>query len=167
MGQHGNGHVYQQHGAWYLQYYQTETRDKKLVRMRKSVKLADKDREHNSATCKAVRLLRQKHMMGVSTAPTITVEDMTVVEFWEQQYLPYCEKEWKGTGMRASTVRGFKQVWNQHLKAHFSTTTVQKYTADLARRFLSSLKSKQGKNTLKHIRALASAMFSEAIERNL
>jgi hypothetical protein len=36
-------------------------------------------------------------MMGVSTAPTITVEDMTVVDFWERHYLPYCEKEWKGT----------------------------------------------------------------------
>jgi integrase len=69
--------------------------------------------------------------------------------------------------MRASTVRGFKQVWRQHLKAHFGTITLQKYTADMARRFLSSLKTNQGKNTLKHIRALASAMFSEAIERNL
>jgi integrase len=176
MGQHGSGHVYEQHGAWYLQYYQTETRDKKLVRVRKSVKLADKDREHNSATCKAVRLLRQKHMMGVSTAPTVTAEDMTVVEFWEHHYLPYCDREddktklnekWKGTGMRASTVRGFKQVWNQHLKNHFGTLTLQKYSAEMARRFLSSLKTKQGKNTLKHIRALASAMFSEAIERNL
>src|SRR5260370_24213700 len=37
----------------------------------------------------------------------------------------------------------------------------------MARRFLPSLKPKQGKNTLKHIRALASAMFSEAIERNM
>ena len=69
--------------------------------------------------------------------------------------------------MRASTVRGFKQVWKQHLKKHFGTTTIQNYTSDLARRFLSSIKTKQGKNTLRHIRALASAMFSEAIERNL
>jgi hypothetical protein len=44
---------------------------------------------------------------------------------------------------------------------------VQKYAPQQARTFLSSLKTKQGKNTLKHIRALASAMFSEAIERNL
>jgi hypothetical protein len=124
------------------------------------VKLADKDREHNPATCKAVRLLRQKHMTGVSTAPTITVEDMTAVDFWERHYRPYCEKEWKGTGMRTSTVRGFTQVWNQHLKNHFGTLTLQKYTADMALRLLSSLKTKQAKNTLKHIRALASAMFS-------
>jgi integrase len=165
--EHGRGHVYQQHGAWYLQYYQSEMRDGGTVRVRRSVKLANVDREHNSATSKAVRFLRQKELTKVSTAPAVTTEDLRVVDFWENQYLPYCEKEWKGTGMRTSTVRGFKQVWKQHLGPHFGTLTLQKYTADVARRFLSSLKTKQGKNTLKHIRALASAMFSEAIERNL
>jgi integrase len=175
-GERGRGHVYLQHDAWYLQFYQTENRDGVLVRVRKSVKLADKDREHNSATCKAVKVLRDKELTKLSTAPAITAEDMKVVDFWEQHYLPYCDSQdkktplsekWKGTGMRASTVRGFQQVWNQHLKKHFGTFTLQKYTAEMARRFLSSLKTKQGKNTLKHIRALASAMFSEAIERNL
>jgi integrase len=135
--------------------------------VRKSVKLADKDREHNSATCKAVRLLRDAELMKVKTASPVTGEELKIVDFWAAQYLPYCEKEWKGTGMRPTTIRGFNQMWNQHLKAHFGTITLQKYTPDMARRFLSSLKTKQGKNTLKHIRGLASAMFSEAIERGL
>src|SRR5580704_251428 len=92
---------------------------------------------------------------------------MRVVDFWETQYLPYCETGWKGTGIKSSTVRGFKQVWRQHLKSHFADLTVQNYRPDVARRFLSALKKKQSNNTLKRIRALASAMFSEAIERNL
>jgi hypothetical protein len=71
------------------------------------------------------------------------------------------------TGMRPSTVRGYKQVWHQHLKAHFGATTLRNYSAVMARRFLQSIKTQQGKNTLKHIRALASAMFTEAIERDL
>ena len=165
--EHGRGHVYEQHGAWYLQYYTSEMRDGVSTRVRRSVKLADHDREHSSATCKAIRLLRQKELTKVSNAPAVTGEDLRIVDFWTSQYLPYCEKEWKGTGMRASTVRGFKQVWRQHLCGHFGTLTVQAYSSDMARRFLSSLKTKQSKNTLKHIRALASAMFSEAMERNL
>src|SRR6185437_5699207 len=99
--------------------------------------------------------------------PQQQAQDLMVVDFWERVYLPYCEKEWKGTGMRASTISGYMQVWNQHLKKHFSTLTLQAYTADHARRFLSSLKTKYGKNTLRHIRALASAMFSEVVERGL
>ena len=167
-GAYGNGYVFERHGAWYLQYYQNGAR--------KTVQLAPVDREHNSATCRAIRLLRQRHMMGVTLTPRSTAKDMRVVDFWESLYLPYCDpqdettkptEKWKGTGMRASTVRGFKQVWNQHLKDHFGNVTIQNYQAEAARRFLQSLKTKLGKNTLKHIRALASAMFSEAIERNL
>lgn len=163
----GRGHVYEQHGAWYLQFYQTEMRDGVPVRVRRSVKLADKDREHNSATCKAVRLLRDAELLKVSTAPAITGEDLKIVDFWTKQYLPYCEKEWKGKGMSVSTVRGFKQVWEQHLCKHFGNITIQVYTPVMARQFLSSLKTKYVTNTLRHIRALGSAMFSEAIERNL
>src|SRR5437879_845744 len=164
MSKWGSGHIYKKSGARQMQFYTGETkmRDGELVKVRRSKKL-----------CEA-KGVTQKHVNGLAAAEmgkiesrTITAENLPVTKFWEEHYLPYCEKEWKGTGMRASTVRGFKQVWKQHLSSHFGNKTLQGYTADEARRFLSSLKTKQGKNTLKHIRALASAMFSEAMERNL
>jgi len=71
MGEHGRGHVYEQHSAWFLQFYTSEIRDGVLVRLRKSVKLADKDREHNWATCKAVKSLRHKELLKASTAPAV------------------------------------------------------------------------------------------------
>jgi integrase len=158
-GAYGNGYVFERHGAWYLQYYQNGAR--------KTVQLAPVDREHKSATCRAIRLLRQKHMTGVTLSPRNTANDLSVVDFWESVYLPYCETQWKGTGMRPTSVRSFKQIWKQHLKPHFGNLTVQNYQPEAARRFLQSLKTKLGKNTLKHIRALASAMFSEAVERGI
>ena len=138
-------------------------------RTQRSHRLCTKDRNtgHGSKTAKAVRQLAEDHMRTVNTALAPTTEDMSVVDFWEKKYQPYCEKEWKGTGMRATTLRGYKQIWNQHLKNHFGTITLQKYTPQHARTLLPSLKTKQGKNTLKYIRAVASAMFSEAIERSL
>jgi integrase len=163
MGKWGSGHIYKKAGAWHLQFYQIEKNPTgKLVKVRRSKRLC----EAKGVTQKYVNGLACAEMVKVE-GRTITDKDMSVTEFWEHHYLPYCEKEWKGTGMRASTVRGFKQIWNQHLKNHFGTITLQAYTSDKARRFLSSLKTKQGKNTLKHIRALASAMFSEAVERNI
>jgi integrase len=167
---HQRGYVYEASNAFHVRYYTTEIVNGKSKRVQRSHRLCTKDRNtgHGSKSAKAVQALVEDHMRGVNTtvAPTPSAL-LTVVEFWEKHYLPYCEKEWKGTGMRASTIKGFKQVWNQHLESHFGTTTLQQYTAVMARRFLSSLKTKQGKNTLKHIRALASAMFSEAIERDL
>src|SRR5216684_3019917 len=112
MGERGRGHVYEQHGAWYLQFYQTENRNEVLVKVRKSVFLHDKDREHNSATCKAVKALRDKELAKIATAPTVTADDMRVVDYWEKRFLKYCEEELKTgprtgqTRLKASTLRG-------------------------------------------------------------
>jgi hypothetical protein len=43
---------------------------------------------------------------------------MPIADFWTK-YLHYYEHEYKGRGMKPSTVRGFKQIWNQFLDAHF------------------------------------------------
>jgi hypothetical protein len=68
MSEHGRGHVYLQHGAWYLQYYQSEMRDGETVRVRRSVKLADKNREHRSATCEAVRCSARPQAIGIASS---------------------------------------------------------------------------------------------------
>src|SRR5581483_8733621 len=172
MARHQRGYIYEAFCAFHVRYYVTEIVEGKPVKKQRSHRLCTKDRStgHGSPAAMAVRSLCEDFMRTINEqeqTPQHLSQDLMVVDFWEKVYLPYCEKEWKGTGMRASTVKGFKQVWNQHLKNHFGTITLQAYTADHARRFLSSLKTKQGKNTLKHIRALASAMFSEAIERNM
>jgi len=174
------GTIYERNGAWLLKYRTTELKNGTSQRVHKTVRLCSKNgREHHKLcthkgehrTEKSIQALWDTVMQEVRSAQGNgghePEQDMRVVDFWERKYLPYCEREWKGTGMKPSTVRGFKQVWRQHLKDHFADLTLQTYTPDIARRFLSSLKTKQGKNTLKHIRALASAMFSEAIERDL
>jgi hypothetical protein len=101
MGERGRGHVYLQNGAWHLQFYTAENRDGVLVKVRKSVKLHDKDREHNSATCQAVKALREAELKKLSTGPQITAEDRPIIEYWEKRFLPYCEEELK-TGPRTA-----------------------------------------------------------------
>jgi integrase len=170
MGERGRGHVYLQHGkAWYLQFYQNENRDGVLVKVRKSVFLHDKDREHNSATCKAVKALRDKELAKVSTTPTVTADDMRVVDYWEQRFLPYCQEELK-TGprkgesrLKPSTLRGYKQVYSQHLKDHFGNITLQKYQPRMGSKLLHSLTAKQGWHVLKYIKAVGSAIFNLAV----
>lgn len=93
--------------------------------------------------------------------------DMRVTDFWEQVYLPYLEEIVTLTGQprrKPSTVRGFKQIWNQHLKRHFGTGTLKEYEPAMGSRFLRTLTSTQGKSTLKHIKALGSALFGHAVE---
>lgn len=91
---------------------------------------------------------------------------MPVVDFWERQYLPYCESIVPLTGLprkRPSTVRGYKQIWNQHLKKHFGTVTLQDYEPSMGTDFLRGLTDMQNKNTIRHIKALGSSMFKRAV----
>lgn len=171
MGRIQRGYIYEASGCFYVRYWAEEIVDGRSQRVQRSERLCEKSDKYYSRNSKAVKLLcadlMNKRNQKQASRAVNRAADMSVADFWEKIYLPYCEKEWKGTGMRPSTVRGYKQVWNQHLNAHFGTTTLQDYTAATARRFLQSIKTKQGANTLKHIRALASAMFTEAIEKDL
>jgi integrase len=165
MSRYQRGHIYEAFGAFHVRFYQTELRDGQLARVQKSHRLCAKDRKHYSAKSKPVQLLCDDFMRKVNTA-TVTEQDMTVAQFWEKRYLPYCEEIVKLTGeprKKASTIRGYKQIWKQHLEAHFGKLTLQEYEPHLGTRFLQSLTGTQAKNTLKHVRACASSLFKRAV----
>ncbi len=152
-------------GAFHVRFYQPELRDGQLTRVQKSHRLCAKDRKHYSPKSKPVQLLCDDLLRKVNTA-TVTEQDTTVAQFWEKHYLPYCEEMVKLTGeprKKVSTIRGYKQIWKQHLEAHFGKLTLQEYEPHLGTRFLQSLTGTQAKNTLKHVRACASSLFKRAV----
>jgi integrase len=165
MSRYQHGHVYEAFSAFHVQYYQTGLRDGQRIRVRRSHRLCAKDRVHYSGTSKAVQKLCADFMTIVND-DVVVGEDMPIAAFWTK-YLHYYEHEYKGRSTKPSTIRGFKQIRNQFLEGHFGKRTLQEYQADHARSFLASLKTIQVSSTLKHIRGLAGAMFSEAIERGL
>jgi len=84
-------------------------------------------------------------------------QEMRIADFWEHCYLPYLEEVVTLTGKprkKPSTVRGYKQIWNQHLKAHFANRTLREYEPFMGTQFLQTLTSTQSKVTIKHIKAL-------------
>lgn len=158
MGRHQTGHIFESaSGAFHVRYYATEIVDGKARRVQRSHLLCYKDNKHYSTTCKAVKLLRDDFMRRVNVFQA-NEQDMRVADFWEQRYLPFVQ-----ANMKASTVRGYLQIWNQHLKGHFANMTLQSYRTHIGSQFLLSLTKTQGRRTLNHIRSLASGIFTHAI----
>src|SRR5256884_307008 len=85
-------------------------------------------------------------------------QDMRIVDFWEQRYLPFVRQN-----MKPSTLRGYLQIWNQHLNVHFADISLQSYRTHFGSQFLLALTKTQGRRTLNHIRSLASGIFTHAI----
>ena len=160
MGRHQTGYIFESaSGAFHVRYYTTEIVDGQPRRVQKSRLLCRKDNKHFSKTCKAVKLLRDDFMRTVNAASgQANEQDMRVVDFWKQYYLPFVEQN-----MKPSTVMGYKQIWNQHLKAHSGEMTLQCYRTHVGSQFLLGLTKTQGRRTLNHIRSLASGLFTHAI----
>jgi integrase len=161
--QHQSGYIYEAFGAFHVRYYATENRDGVLVKRQKSHKLCRKEGKYTSATCRAVKNLCQDFLRDKVNAPTHTIngDDMQVSDFWATKYLPLMK-----TRLKPTTLRYIQHTWKKYLEAHFAGHTLQDYTSKDARLFLKHQADKRTLNrtSLKHVRAVASAIFAEACD---
>jgi integrase len=168
-----NGYVYEGSDgkSFHVRYYVNEIVDGQPVRKQRSHKLCERNRDtgHARVTSDKVQLLLKEFMLKINrtehTSHTLQ-QDISIAEFWEKHYVPYIEAVVKLTGTprkKPSTIRGYKQIWKQHLEKHFNKITLQQYEPSIGSQLLQSLTSTQGKTTLKHIRAVGSALFRLAV----
>lgn len=162
-----HGTIIEASGVYYLRYSvgTTFSAAGKPRPVQKTHRLCAKDDRHHSKTCAAVTLLRDEFMLGINQQRQDTEgADMPIFAFWER-FVRYCEEIVIGGRPRRkpSTMKGYKQMWDQHLKAHFGGRTLREYRAAWGSAFLDSLTATQGRNTLRHISALASTLFSRAV----
>jgi integrase len=150
MGRYQEGHLVKRFGGWHVRYYVTEngTRKQKSHRL-----CADQQKKsHVKQLCD--EFLRTQVNIGAQNSGP-----MTVVEFWDRVYLPFIES----SNLKPSTIHGYKQVWNQHLKSHFNTTNLSDYRTHVMSNFLTGLAKTLRPRTLNSIKWLASAIFAHAV----
>ena len=171
MGRYQRGYVFEASGAFFVRYYVNEIVDGQPVRKQRSQRLCAKDRStgHGASSAKAVQQLCDEFMLKVNQTQHTSQSlqhDILISDFWQQRYLPYNEEILPLTGKprkKSSTMRGYKQIWRQHLENHFGKRTLQQYEPSLGTQLLQSLTGTQRKSTLKHIRAVGSAIFRLAV----
>jgi len=138
--------------SFYVRYFDGE-------RKRVSHKLCDRDETHYSTTCDAVLALRDEHMVTVRRPKPQPTSTPLITDYWADEYLPTVKK-----GLKPSTVAGYEDIWEQHLKDHFADCTFRDYEPHHGSKFLTELiKQGYGKNTVAHVRSLASGIFSHAV----
>jgi integrase len=160
MGRYQRGYIYERSGALHVRYRIEAIVDGKLVRLQRSKRLCTKDREH-TASSKAVQRLAAEFMATINTqAPGQPAPaGITIAGFWQQVYLPFISNN----NLKPSTVQGYTQLWNQHLKQHFGTTLLNEYRTPMMTNFLTGLVKTYRPRTLRHMKFLASAIFAHAV----
>jgi integrase len=167
---HQTGSVCERSGVFFVRYYIREEiveKDQngnsivKLVPRQVSQKLVEKDAKHHSKNCKAVRDLRDDFIRKINSSP-IVPREVLIVDFWRDTYLPYIKE-----AKRGSTVHGYQKLWSGELEKHFAGRTLSEYRTHHGSEFLSSLTKRLGRNSLSHVRSLASGVFSHAVNVGL
>ena len=160
MGRYQRGYIFEAGNAFHVRYRAEEIVDGKPSRVQHSHRLCTKDRTHPSITSKVVRRLSDEFMATVNAQVPGQPEpdDITVVGFWEATYFPFVKQECK-----PSTIHGYNQLWEQRLKPHFGEMTLREYRTSHGSVFLTSLKSKLGRRTIKHIKSLCTGIFTHAV----
>jgi integrase len=163
MGRYQHGHVFEQHGAFHVRYYTAGIVDGQPKRVQRSERLCSKDNKHHSTKCKPVQQLAAQIMERVNAmSGTLSDADLKIADFWDTTYLPHLE-----LNKKASTLNGYRKLWDQHLKLQFSAFELKDYHTHNATRFLTSLAERGlGARTIAHVRSLASGMFRHALRLN-
>src|SRR5579862_4065881 len=151
MGRVQSGYVYQASGALYVRYWTSEIVDGKSQRVQRSERLCDADDKcyisrvtdrktgkKRTVLSSALKLKLNDKMQKVNSQEVHRRpgQDMTVADFWETRYLPYLEEmvtikdQEPHPRKKPSTVRGYKQIWKQHLKDHFADTSLRLRAVD-------------------------------------
>lgn len=154
---HQAGVVYETTNAFYIRYFESHDGERKKV----SHRLCFKDAKHHSARCKAVRdlVLAQMAKVNAGVEARSNGNDLLISDYWEQTYLSTVT-----AGLKPSTVDGYLQVWEQHLKEHFAGRNFREYEPVHGNLLLNEKVSKgYSRRTLAHIRSLASGIFTHAI----
>lgn len=150
MGRYQEGHLVKRFGGWHVRYYVTEDGTRK----QKSHRLCDDQQKKSHVKQLCDEFLRTQVNIGVENSGSVGV-----VEFWDKVYLPFIES----SDLKPSTIHGYKQVWNQHLKSHFNTVSLSDYKTHMMSVFLTGLAKTHRPRTLNNVKWLASAIFAHAV----
>ena len=85
---------------------------------------------------------------------------MPVTEFVEKVYLPeYVEKQ-----LRAATLKQYRDVWEDHLKARMGKLTLRGFRTVHGEQLLAQIAARTslGRSSIKHIKAFLSGVFKQA-----
>jgi hypothetical protein len=118
MGRYQRGHLYKSFGSWHVRYRLEESVDGRLIRKQHSKRLCSDAKKKGAA-----ERLCAEFMATINAQVPGQPEpaDITIAGFWELTYLPFIKED----NLKPSTVYGYEQIWETHLKEPFGTVLPQ------------------------------------------
>jgi integrase len=146
--------------AWYLRYYDTVLVNGKPARKRCCRKLAAYCDRYRSI--KSVRSLAAEFLEPLNAGKVRPESTTPVALFIEAEYLP-----WATRSKRPSTAKGYRDIWEDHVKARIGSTTLRDFRPTDGTHLLDSIAAHASlsRRTMYHIKSFLSGVFAQAISQ--
>jgi integrase len=151
------GQLYQDHGAWFVRYRdRVRQKDGSGKLQRKAKRLANIE---EFPTKSDIEPLRTMFMQKINAGQFDPHSSMTLSEFVENAYLPWVEAE-----RRASTHKGYREIWENHIRQHVGHIRLREFRTVHASKMLRAIADACDltKTTLQHIKSVLSGIFTYA-----
>ena len=155
-----DGYIFKARGIWYVRYFDTRVINGEVKRVRIAKQIARVRDTINGVlttiTKAKARELAAPTLVKINQPDRAPETAVSLIDFVERVYLPRMEQQ-----KRPSTFKGYRDLWNNHLKARsvglwmreIRTCDVQRLLDDIAKP--GTLSS----NSLRHIKSHISAVF--------
>jgi integrase len=147
---------------WYVRYWERRNVSGKVERKRVSHQLGPVTTRGKRPPADIVNEA-ERHMATVNSG-TITAERIvTISDFSERVYLPWIEQH-----KRPSTAKGYRDIWEDHLKALCGDVWLKDTRTFHVQGWLNQIAvaGNLSRNTLKHIKSVVSAIYTLAKQQD-
>jgi integrase len=154
-----NGQIVRIGEFWYVRYWERRNVGGVLERRRVTHKLGGASTKHAPTR---IRRESMKHMQTVNSSGIQPERIVTIGDFVEGVFLPWVEAH-----KRPSTSKGYRDIWNNHLKAHCATFWLKEVKTFHVQQWLNCIgEAALSRNSQKHIKSVLSGIFTLAKQQD-
>ncbi|PYU49199.1 MAG: hypothetical protein DMG48_17400 [Acidobacteria bacterium] len=151
------GYLYEDHGAWYVQYRQRISQADGSSELKRVSKYLGRSNDFSNIF--EVEQCRESFMQTVNRDRLSANSRITLTAFVEGAYLPWTKEE-----RRASTSKGHEEIWINYLRNRVGELRLREFRTVDASRMLRAIAKERDltKTTLQHIKSVLSTIFTFA-----
>jgi integrase len=151
------GYLYEDHGAWYVQYRQRISQADGSSQLKRISKYLGRSNDFSNIF--EVEQCRESFMQTVNRDRLSANSRITLTAFVEGAYLPWTKEE-----RRASTSKGHEEIWINYLRNRVGELRLREFRTVDASRMLRAIAKERDltKTTLQHIKSVLSTIFTFA-----
>jgi integrase len=160
MRRQQRGYVFHRAKSWFVRYCDDVVQSDGTIKRKLVCKKLDVEYGDEYRTKASVRPFVQEVLAPINSGFYNAQSTMLVTDFVENIYLP----EFADKQLRNSTRKGYRDVWNIHVKNRLGKVTLRQFRTVHGEQLLSAIArdTHLGRNSLKRIKSFLSGVFKQA-----